>query len=461
MKKNIIRTALFVATVLLFGACSENVKENTPATISGIWERRGATEISLYNIVSGRIEKLADYQLQADKQFTFAFMPATAGYYVIGAGAEKTVAGKHIFYFKPGDNLSLTVNDSSYVLTGKNTKENKAIAAWHDYILPLELHGVSPMSLQTYVEYFPVLETKTAKEYKVGKTGNKAFDKSFAKFRKFDLIFYATSFIMLPRTAHPEGLDFPDFYKTIKLDELASDADVLLYPYMYRLLTGASYIESRLNNTGHNPAALIDAAKNEVVKGEMFLSALTNVRELAAFEDLTEKYGQYIITEDQQKRFEKHAERILQIHLSSGVGKKAVNFTYKDAKGKNVSLSDFKGKVVYVDVWATWCAPCRQEIPHLKELEKKFHGNKDIVFMSISTDAIKDIQKWKDFIVAEQLPGIQLHGRTDDDNDIAKLYQISGIPRFLLFDKQGNIVSIDAPRPSSSEIEPLLRKLLI
>ena len=346
------------------------------------------------------------------------------------------------------------------MLTGKNTKENKAIADWHDYILPLELHGVSPMSIQTYVEYFPVLEAKTAKEYKAGKTGNKAFDQSFAKFRKFDLIFYATSFIMLPRTAHPEGLDFPDFYKTIKLDELTSDADVLLYPYMYRLLMGAAYIENRINDTQFSPMALIDAAKNEIVKGEMFLSVLTNVKDMETFENLMEKYGQYIITEDQQKRLAQHSERIIKSFNSTAIGKAAINFTYKDAKGKNVSLSDFKGKVVYVDVWATWCGPCRRELPHLKELEKKFHGNKDIVFMSISTDAVKDIQKWKDFIVAEQLPGVQLHGRTDDDNDIAKIYQISGIPRFLLFDKQGNIVSTDAPRPSSPEIEPLLRNLL-
>ena len=459
MKKNIIRTAVFAATVLLFGACSEQ-KNNTPATISGTWERRGgATEVSLYNIVSGRIEKLADYQLQADKQFTFAFMPATEGYYLIGSGRENTPAGKHVFYFKPGDNLNLTVNDSSYVLTGANTKENKAIAAWHDYVLPLEMNGLYP-TRQTYVEFFPLLEEKIAKEYKAGKTGNKAFDKSFAKFRKFDLMLYACGFVMSPRTAHPEVSDFPEFYRTISLDEVTSDDALLAYPYMHRIVTGAAYMESRLNGANYSPTVIIEAAKDDVIKGEMFLLMLANVKELAAFESLKEKYEHYIITEDQQQRFEKYAERIMQIHLSSGIGKKAVNFTYKDAKGKNVSLSDFKGKVVYVDVWATWCGPCRKEIPHLKELEKKFHGNKDIVFMGISTDAPKDIQKWKDFILAEQLSGVQLHGNTGDAQDITKLYQISGIPRFLLFDKQGNIVSTDAPRPSSPEIEPLLRSLL-
>ncbi len=204
----------------------------------------------------------------------------------------------------------------------------------------------------------------------------------------------------------------------------------------------------------------MEVVKNDTVKGELVLQVLGGVKEYSAFEDITGKYGQYILTEDQQKRLQKATERIVEIHNTSGVGKPAINFTYKDVNGKTVSLSDFKGKVVYVDVWATWCGPCKKELPHLKELEKKFHGNKNIVFIGIGTDNLKDYQKWKDFVVKEQLPGVQLYGRTEGNDDILKLYQIKGIPRFMLFDKKGNIASVDAPRPSSKEIEPLLKKLL-
>ena len=73
-------------------------------------------------------------------------------------------------------------------------------------------------------------------------------------------------------------------------------------------------------------------------------------------------------------------------------GDQAPTFKYLDINGKEVSLSDLKGKYVYIDIWATWCGPCTGELPHLKELEKKMHGKK-IVFVSISCD--KDKAAWE------------------------------------------------------------------
>jgi thiol-disulfide isomerase/thioredoxin len=127
--------------------------------------------------------------------------------------------------------------------------------------------------------------------------------------------------------------------------------------------------------------------------------------------------------------------------------------------GNEVSFSDFKGKVVYVDVWATWCAPCRDEIPHLKELEEHFEGNKDIVLISISIDT--DAQRWKNFVLKEKLGGVQLFDYAKSSGSIVRLYpHFLGIPNFMLFDKEGKIVSIDAPRPSSPELIPLLNEIL-
>jgi thiol-disulfide isomerase/thioredoxin len=111
-------------------------------------------------------------------------------------------------------------------------------------------------------------------------------------------------------------------------------------------------------------------------------------------------------------------------------------------------------------VWATWCGPCRAEIPHLKKVKDYFAENKNIVFVGISTDNPRDTQKWKDFVTKEKPGGIQLHGNIEGPMNISRLYQITGIPRFLLFDKQGNIVSLDAPRPSSAELIPMLTRLL-
>ena len=122
--------------------------------------------------------------------------------------------------------------------------------------------------------------------------------------------------------------------------------------------------------------------------------------------------------------------------------------------GKEVSLSDFKGKVVLVDVWATWCGPCQRELPFLKKLESKFEG-KNITFLSLSID--HDKAKWEAKVKSGDLSGVQLLiGR---GSSFQRAYNIEGIPRFLLLDKEGKIINNDMLRPSSDDTERILNTL--
>lgn len=118
-----------------------------------------------------------------------------------------------------------------------------------------------------------------------------------------------------------------------------------------------------------------------------------------------------------------------------------------------------KGKYVYVDVWATWCGPCLREIPSLKQVEKDYHG-KNIVFVSLSIDEAKDHDKWKAMVTEKELGGIQLMAYKDWKSQFVEDYGILGIPRFILIDTQGNIVSADAPRPSEVKLRTMLDKLI-
>ena len=138
-------------------------------------------------------------------------------------------------------------------------------------------------------------------------------------------------------------------------------------------------------------------------------------------------------------------------------GQLSADFTYPDASGKQVSLSDFRGKVVLVDVWATWCGPCRGELPHLKKLEEEMKG-KEVVFIGVSVDEEKNYDKWKKFIADEQLPGIQLFA--NGWSKITKDYKITGIPRFMVFDREGKVVESVAPRPSNPDLKALLEEEL-
>jgi thiol-disulfide isomerase/thioredoxin len=134
-------------------------------------------------------------------------------------------------------------------------------------------------------------------------------------------------------------------------------------------------------------------------------------------------------------------------------------FDYENFKGGTAKLSDFKGKYVYIDVWATWCGPCRQEIPHLQEVEKKYHGKK-IEFVSISIDKVKDHEKWKKMVTDKSLGGVQLFADKDWGSDFIQAYSINSIPRFILIDPDGKVVDADAKRPSDPALQAELDKLL-
>jgi thiol-disulfide isomerase/thioredoxin len=135
-------------------------------------------------------------------------------------------------------------------------------------------------------------------------------------------------------------------------------------------------------------------------------------------------------------------------------GKPSPDFKAVDIDGKEWTLADFKGKYVYIDMWATWCKPCRQELPHLVELEKKF-ADAQIVFLGLSTDG--DKAAWEKVVRAGGMCGTQLYIGARSSFQTA--YNIKGIPRFILLDKEGIIINNDMSRPSSPDTEKVLSAL--
>ena len=128
---------------------------------------------------------------------------------------------------------------------------------------------------------------------------------------------------------------------------------------------------------------------------------------------------------------------------------------YENYNGKTTSLDDLQGRYVYIDIWATWCEPCKAEIPFLKKLEDKYHKKK-ITFVSISIDSEKDHNVWKEMVAEKELSGIQLFSDKDWNSEFIKNYLVNSIPRFILIDPEGKIISADAPRPSQGEIISIL-----
>lgn len=136
---------------------------------------------------------------------------------------------------------------------------------------------------------------------------------------------------------------------------------------------------------------------------------------------------------------------------------KAPDFSLADINGKRFNLADFKGKYVYIDIWATWCGPCKVQIPFMKELEKQFH-DAPIHFVSISLDKEEDKPIWKKMIRENQMSGVQLFA--GKENNFGYDYQIQYIPTFLILDKEGNIMIDRAPAPMDYQTGEINQQLV-
>ncbi|HXH19247.1 MAG TPA: TlpA disulfide reductase family protein, partial [Chitinophagales bacterium] len=126
-------------------------------------------------------------------------------------------------------------------------------------------------------------------------------------------------------------------------------------------------------------------------------------------------------------------------------------FTLIDLKGNKVYLDDFKGKVIYVDFWASWCGPCRQQFPYAKELHKMLSPEhlKQVVFLYISID--NDEITWKNAIEKNGIQGFNTLSPGGWSSSAAQYFGVHSIPRYMLIDKNGNIADPNAKRPSSGQ----------
>lgn len=128
---------------------------------------------------------------------------------------------------------------------------------------------------------------------------------------------------------------------------------------------------------------------------------------------------------------------------------------FYDLAGERVGLADLKGKFLYLDLWATWCGPCIEEIPALKVLQEAYKDS-DILFVSISVDKERDKEKWKRFVQQKNLGGVQLWIDKENNQVLKETFNILQIPRFILLDKEGRIVDANALRPSDKRVRQLL-----
>jgi len=403
--------------------------------------------------------------IRLDKKKTFRVeLQVVEGYYIIGDHKEYTQ-----LFLSPGFDLSVFINtkafDESIVYKGKGAAENNYLAQFsllyeslgnltkYDYyakfneaaflklmdsVMVLEMNLLNSYKETILSRFYDLEAMKINYAYRI-------------KLNEYERMHrYLTrndSFKVSPLFPDPfEGIDLnnPDWVEIYEYSELveyyiwhlaeqeikknpdSSNYYLLLYEILESKIASPVLKEKFAYKIGRY--SLIDAPKRESV----YQKTISLMQSPEKKNEIIANYNKMILLQ---------------------TGNPSPDFKFKDKSGQTYQLSDFKGKFIYIDVWATWCGPCLGEIPALKKLTDTL-ASKDIVFVSICV--FDEKSSWEKMVTKKQLKGVQLFAEPGE-NSFVNEYMIQGIPRFILLDKSGRIVNANAKRPS----EPLLLKELM
>lgn len=385
------------------------------AEVSGRVENPGMYRVVyLFQIVDGETKLIKSNSAKSDGAFVFSFEPAYEGFYMVGGFTA--FAGQFPVYLKKGDKAEVMISKGKMDFVGKQTEENTVLSSWNK----LNIEGKSAFK----------------KEFK---TKNNTFNVAMKQFAGFEIDYYALkNYGSGKDAALGNDLFLKDKYKT--------DA-VFSYPNGKDLL--CMYADAALNKSGDGISFLsTDRQKGTYI----FEKAKNKLKTYPQFEEMNAQYNRYFKDPGLNAKVEALGTKL----YKATPGRKGANFSFPDPEGKMVSLSDFKGKVVLVDVWATFCGPCKALIPALNKLEKELEDHKDLVFIGVAQDGPRAKNTWLKIIKEKKMGGIQLFAG-GGNNVLANDYKIKVMPRYLIFDRNGNVVTTEAPLPNN----PGLKKMLL
>lgn len=182
---------------------------------------------------------------------------------------------------------------------------------------------------------------------------------------------------------------------------------------------------------------------------------IRNISESFSADDINTYLDKYLTLTQDTLLYDQIRERY---HLSADSNLLELQDTEGGTTDLQSLLKKYKGKVVYVDFWASWCAPCRREMKASRELRKRYEG-KEVVFVYLALH--DEEEKWLKAIGEEGLSGAENYLVLNEKNSqFIKQAEVNLIPRYILFDKEGKLVEMNAPRPSEERTSSVLERYL-
>lgn len=366
-----------------------------------------------------------------------------------------------VVYLQKGDEMNISFDahdfDNTFAVKGGN---EKAV----DYLNKIQLTALpNEAYAQPWSEFKAAVDKKMASMKRLLKARKFAANDKFLKMEEGRITyFYANMMLMYPvshtyltqDTTMVLGKEYYDAIRQyVKEDEDLADIDEYRN---FMIETAHIFDEAGKDIRQYYPKVLAEMSYiGENIQSDKVRESLIHFLAFTYVEgngvenitDLQNLYYTYVTSPRLNAIFKQACAK----WDKAAVDRPSPMFKGVDVNGKEMTLRDFRGKYVYIDMWATWCGPCQKELPFLKKLEEKYKG-RNIVFVGLSID--QDKAKWTDRVKSGTLSGTQLYiGKgTKFQSD----YRISGIPRFILLDPNGRIVNPDMTRPSSEDTEKIL-----
>ncbi len=465
IKKSIMKKLVFPFLALALFSCNETKIPKTNVIFGGNIQNPNGDKFK----ISSSEKVVGEFEVNKDGSFKDTINEIESGYYYIRYNNETSP-----IYLEPGFDMDLKLNpeefDESIVYSGTGALEN-------NYLAQKALNKEALGKLDSY-QYLGTLEEK---DYVTKMDSIKNVELQFLEhsnitnesFKALEKANITYDWVNKMRRFEPYKrfvTKNPDFKKSTAFPDVLSQVEL-----ENESLIGVQQYKNFLSNY-YSEKSTAQAKKDSIAQDVAYLKMVAQevqspkIKEYLLYN--AAKYGVTYTKELQnyydifmanttnvahKKEITEKYEKLLK--LSKGATSPKFD-NYENYAGGTSSLDDFKGKYVYIDVWATWCGPCLREVPALKEVEAKYH-DKNIVFVSMSIDKAKDHEKWKTMIAEKELKGVQLFAPKDWSSDFVTAYGILGIPRFIMIDPEGNIVDANAPRPSSKELITLLESLNI
>jgi thiol-disulfide isomerase/thioredoxin len=454
---------LLTSTLLLFfGSCKEKSRTYKPTTttIEGTITSAVAPVIILRGTedIKASITQEGKFFIQAELD--------RSGIYTLLHG-DQSVS----LYIVPGDRISVIGDyrtlDAATKFSGSHELENNYLIHYHNLQLVTEPQDMYAFFSKNETDFLKAVEDRLnvfIEDQQEYQKKNGAFEEDFAELMSAELSYDAANLKMtypeyytyiMPDSTLNLSDTYDSFFQNLDID---TDANLLVPSYIPFI---SLYLDFNTKaDTTAAKTALVTSKFNNIktlfkspkVKEVLYYNLLKNTLSTSINETslVIDKYR----TAQTNPTFLEDINNQYQQWQHLIVGQPAPKFDYKDINGRSVSLESLAGKVVYIDVWATWCGPCLRELPALEKLQEENKSNNDITFVSISID--QDKAAWEKMVRAKNMKGVQLFAEGDWASSLVSDYRISGIPRFIVIGKDGKIIDANAPRPSSKEIAGLL-----